>query len=163
MDSHSDEPAGDIKRGINQDSADKTPPTDDGVRILVVDDQSNVRDVFKTILSLKITGCRVDVAVNGAEAVDMFRQIRHDILLMDLHMPVMDGETAFYEIQKLCKNEGIRMPAVIFCTGYSPSEKFTQRVAADPLHCILHKPVTSGDLMAAIQPRLKIINKLPAP
>lgn len=142
-------------QGINQDSAARTPAKDYGVRILVVDDQSTVREVFKTILSLKIAECRVDVAVNGAEAVDVFRQAQHDILLMDLHMPIMDGETAFYEIEKLCKTEGIRMPAVIFCTGYSPSEKFVKRVAANPLHCILHKPVTGDDLMAAIQPRLR--------
>jgi len=122
--------------------------------ILVVDDEKHIRLVFMKILSLTLPGCKVDIAVNGAEAVDAFSEGRHDLLVMDLHMPVKDGFSAFREIQGICEKEHIKMPAVIFCTGYDPPKELTEIVAKTPLHCILQKPVAPEVLSQEIKARL---------
>jgi PAS domain S-box-containing protein len=60
-----------------------------GRRILVVDDNEINRDIISSIL--KDTGAELDEAENGAQAFDRFCQTRYDLVLMDIHMPVMNG------------------------------------------------------------------------
>ena len=121
-------------------------------RILVVDDQ--IRDVLKQVLELELPECKVDVAVNGAEAVEMFRHAHHALLLLDLHMAVMDGEKAFLEVDKFCAEQNWEMPAVVFLTAYDPSHRLQTTIRRLPRHCILTKPVSNEILVEAIRSRL---------
>mgnify|MGYP001564990141 CR=1 FL=1 len=123
-------------------------------RLLIVDDENAIRAVFSRVLSYGLPHCRIDLAVNGAEAVDAFRAIHHGLLLMDLKMPVMDGEEAFCQIRDICEKEGWEMPAVVFCTGYNPSEGIRKIVANSRVHCLLHKPVSNDVLLEALKSRL---------
>ncbi len=123
--------------------------------MLVVDDEQNIRNLFQQLISLGLPGCRVDMAVNGAEAVEQFREVRHGLILMDLHMPVMDGEQAFLAIRALCDEENLEMPSVVFCTGFDPSHKVQNAIAGNPKHCLLRKPVTNDTLLEALKVRLK--------
>ena len=61
------------------------------IRILVVDDHSVVRQGLKMFLSLDPELVVVGEAANGAEAVKSTQQLKPDVVLMDLMMPVMDG------------------------------------------------------------------------
>ena len=61
-------------------------------KVLVVDDDEMNRDMLSRRLKRK--GFDVSIAVNGKEAVDMTRDEKPDIVLMDLSMPVMDGYEA---------------------------------------------------------------------
>ena len=83
-------------------------------RVLIVDDEKGIRDVFLAVVSYGLPDCRVDLAVNGAEAVENFRTAHQDVLVMDLNMPVMNGLDAFAEIRKICDEEKWAMPAVVF-------------------------------------------------
>ena len=123
-------------------------------RILIVDDEQSVRDVFSRVVAFHLPNCRVDLAVNGAEAVSSFRDVHHGIIIMDARMPVMDGEAAFAAIRELCNVENWVMPSVIFCTGFDPSHEVRNIVAANPAHCVLRKPLDSTILMEAIRARL---------
>jgi DNA-binding NarL/FixJ family response regulator len=64
------------------------------VRIVIADDQPDVRaglrDLFSTVADVEIVG----EASNGREAIDVTKALRPDITLMDIRMPVMDGITA---------------------------------------------------------------------
>ena len=60
-----------------------------GLRVLLVDDHPMNRDLGTTVLTL--LGCEVAVAVDGREAVDLTQQSDFDAILMDVHMPVMNG------------------------------------------------------------------------
>jgi PAS domain S-box-containing protein len=67
-------------------------------RVLVVDDNPVNQRVASSLLQR--LGCRVDVAANGQEAVDMLDTIPYDIIFMDCQMPVMDGFEATKEIRR---------------------------------------------------------------
>jgi DNA-binding NarL/FixJ family response regulator len=62
-----------------------------GLRVLVVDDQQIVREGLATILDLLPDVSVVGTAADGAEAVALVARRRPDVVLMDLHMPVLDG------------------------------------------------------------------------
>lgn len=78
------------------------------VRVLIVDDQSLIRDGLKTVLDLE-TNIRVcGVARNGVEAVGMISSLKPEVVLLDIRMPEMDGvqctrviKTDFPEIKVL--------------------------------------------------------------
>jgi DNA-binding NarL/FixJ family response regulator len=65
-----------------------------GLRVLVVDDQQIVREGLATILDLLPDVSVVGTAGDGAEALELVTRRRPDVVLMDLHMPVLDGVEA---------------------------------------------------------------------
>ena len=123
----------------------------DRSRILVVDDSSGIRELFCVILSTALPDRVVDVAENGQVAVTRFGQDHHAVLLMDLNMPVMDGESAYLEICRLCRAQGWSMPAVVFCSGYAPPAMIRELLDSHSHHRLLPKPVSEEDLVAAIK------------
>jgi CheY-like chemotaxis protein len=125
------------------------------MKILIADDEIRVRSLFKMILSSKFPDSIIDLVVNGAEAVDYFQKGNHDILLLDLSMPVKSGCQAFLEIQEICRKENLKVPYVIFCTGLPIPEEL-EEIAADTSHCtILQKPVAYEDLIETFTAVLK--------
>jgi signal transduction histidine kinase len=86
-----------------------------GRKILLVEDNHINILVAKTFL--ENWGAQIDVAENGQEAINQLDTSKHQMVLMDLHMPVMDGYTA---IKKLRAN-GITLP-IVALTASLPSE-----------------------------------------
>jgi CheY-like chemotaxis protein len=72
---------------------------------------------------------------------------------MDIAMPVMTGEEAFWEIVGICQSKKWEVPAVIFCTGFTPPTSIMQAVRENPLHCYLPKPVRTENFSEAIAER----------
>jgi CheY-like chemotaxis protein/HPt (histidine-containing phosphotransfer) domain-containing protein len=77
----------------------KCPSLAAPARILVVDDQDSIRDFTRAMLAK--VGYEVATAINGAEAVAAVRDLPFDLVLMDVHMPVMDGLAAARQIRLL--------------------------------------------------------------
>lgn len=94
------------------------------------------------------------MAVNGAEAVEAYRSVDYDVIVMDLHMPVMNGDEAFREIRRIAADERRPMPAVVFYTAYNPSRELWADIASDPRHCILTKPLRNEQLLQQLRSRL---------
>ena len=67
----------------------------------------------------------------------------------------MDGAEAFLEIKKFCKENKWEMPAVIFCTGYTPPESVREAIEKEQLHCYLPKPVTGDVIVDAVKNRME--------
>src|SRR5437867_10586857 len=68
--------------------------TNTPIRILVVDDHRHVHDIIARVLIGIPDICIVGQAANGAEAVRLCEDVRLDLILMDVVMPVMDGMQA---------------------------------------------------------------------
>jgi len=78
---------------------------------MIVDDSKIIRKVTRRIL--ESLGFSIVEAENGRLALDEFRQHKPTLILLDWHMPVMDG---LEFIKHLRKEEGGQEPVVIFCT-----------------------------------------------
>lgn len=141
--------AEDVEKSVSEEFV---PP--DKKRIMIVDDESAIRKTFKMILSHSIPDCRIDLAGNGAEAVEAFEKGHHALLIMDLHMPVMNGQQAFNEIKKMCENKHWEMPSIVFCTGYAHPDIIKDAVTSNPVHCLLSKPVNNQTLVETVKSRL---------
>ncbi len=84
-------------------------------RVLLAEDNLVNQEVA---LSMLLTmGCTVDVAENGAEAVQYFSQTAYDIVLMDWHMPEMDGAAATERIRQMEQARGNRRTPVVALTA----------------------------------------------
>lgn len=127
-----------------------------GKRVLVVDDEDCIVYLFRTILEMEFSDIEVDVAHNGQQAVESFRTNHHELVLMDLHMPVMDGFSAYSEINELCDSEECNMPPVIFCTGFAPSDRMKSVLDENPCNGYLPKPISAAELIGAIKTSMKI-------
>ncbi|MGR5166624.1 protein-glutamate methylesterase/protein-glutamine glutaminase [Vibrio astriarenae] len=68
------------------------------IKVLVVDDSSFFRRRVSEIINSDPRLEVIDVAVNGREAVDKAKQLKPDVITMDIEMPVMDGITAVKQI-----------------------------------------------------------------
>jgi two-component system, cell cycle sensor histidine kinase and response regulator CckA len=123
-------------------------------RVLIVDDERTILRLFEMILTSAFPEVKIDMANNGAEAVEKFGSGHHGVILMDLHMPVMDGQEAFGRIEKLCKEQHWEMPSVVFCTGFDPSDMARNAVLENPAHCLLSKPVSMQILVETVKSRL---------
>lgn len=107
--------------------------------ILVVDDEDMIRRIAKA--SLEIRGYRVLLAVNGLEAIEKVQKHSDiELVLLDLTMPVMNGEEAVDRIQQI--RPGAR---VVVSTGYSHREA-AARFNRKSVDGFLHKPYTARQL-----------------
>ena len=70
------------------------------IRIVIADDHGVVRQGLRMFLALDDELDVIGEAQNGAEALELARQLRPDVVLMDLLMPVMDGITAIGAIRR---------------------------------------------------------------
>ncbi|MXV16014.1 ATP-binding protein [Hufsiella ginkgonis] len=109
-----------------------------GVCILLVED--NPMNVLVAQSFLKKWGAATDVAQNGREALDKLDTDRHKLVLMDLHMPLMDG----YEASKRMRASGVTIP-IIALTANLPNE-IEQEVTATGINDIVVKPFLPDEL-----------------
>jgi YesN/AraC family two-component response regulator len=72
------------------------------MKVIICDDQDIVRDGLELLLKLENDIQIVGVASDGVEAVEMVKQKKPDMVLMDLKMPIMNGVDATREIKTSC-------------------------------------------------------------
>ncbi|MCF4121097.1 response regulator [Antribacter sp. KLBMP9083] len=82
-------------------------------RILVVDDDDTIREVVRTGLEV-VAGWEVQVASNGAEAIDLCRADPPDAVILDVMMPTMDGPTT---VARLLGDPRTRYVPVVLLTA----------------------------------------------
>ncbi len=69
------------------------------VRLLIVDDEKNIREVVREYASLN--GYESDEAENGLEAVELVKANRYDCVILDIMMPILDGFSACKQIRQI--------------------------------------------------------------
>jgi CheY-like chemotaxis protein len=105
-----------------------------GKQILLVDDNQEVRDTLRLMLSED--SHTVVEANNGAEALMLFRRSRFDLVMIDFEMPFVRGDELAAKIRQMTPSQRILM-----ITG------FARKVGPqNPVDAILHKPFAPGSL-----------------
>ena len=103
-----------------------SPEISDRPRILIVEDQSNNRLLLRKIL--QPLDLSIQEAVNGEEALSLWRSWQPHIILMDMRMPVLDGYQATQQI-KSESSSGFPVPVIIAVTSSVIEEERSQILA----------------------------------
>jgi DNA-binding NarL/FixJ family response regulator len=94
------------------------PPITRSIRVLLVDDRTEIREALSELLQdqgITIAG----LASDGPQAVDAARDLRPDVVLMDLHLPTMSG----LEATRRMRATDPRIPVVLLTAYDDPSMK----------------------------------------
>jgi signal transduction histidine kinase/DNA-binding response OmpR family regulator len=116
------------------------------VRVLVAEDNAVNRLLVKRMFEK--LGCRIDLAGNGREAVDMASQLRYDIIFMDCFMPELDGYSASRELRELEQTE--RRVPIVALTANAMADDRSKCIAAG-MDDYLSKPVSIDDLRKTLE------------
>jgi len=117
-----------------------------GKRVLVVDDNPSAREILATMA--RNFGLEVEVARDGAQALEMAAAGSFDVVLMDWKMPVLDGVAT---VKRMQEHHPSKLPAVIMVTAYGREEALSSaQQAGAELRTVLTKPVTPSSLLEAI-------------
>jgi PAS domain S-box-containing protein len=118
--------------------------------VLIVDDNMVNRQVAGEIL--KKSGCRVDLAVNGQDAINKAAKNDYQIIFMDIQMPDMDGITATKKIKALGKKN---LAPIVAMTAYSMKEDKERFIQAG-LDDYVSKPIKAQALLSKVRELLKL-------
>lgn len=114
----------------------------EGARVLVADDDEDLRNLHAAILELG--GYEVSVAANGADALEQLSAAQFNLLLTDRQMPVLDGESLVVSM----RSAGINIPVVMLSGSFS-HRPLRQRVATE-VAIGLPKPTLAAAVLAAV-------------
>ena len=114
-----------------------------GRTVLVVEDYPTNREIARH--HLLASGCRVSLADNGKSALERFQDVPVDVVLMDLHMPEMDG----LEATRLIRAFDESVPIIGMTADVLPSRQLECRKAG--MNDILTKPLRRKDLLETIE------------
>jgi DNA-binding NarL/FixJ family response regulator len=117
------------------------------IRVLLADDQALIRAGFRVLLDSADGMEVVGEAVNGAEAVDMARQQRADVVLMDIRMPVLDGLEA---TRRIAADDDLAGVKVIILTTFESEEYIYQAIRAGASGFLV-KDSEPADLIQAVR------------
>jgi NarL family two-component system response regulator LiaR len=139
------------------------------IRILVVDDESVVRDGVVAILSFQTDMKVVGEAEDGLKALELAKQTKPDVVLLDMHMPKLNGLEAIPKLKEVSPKSRI-----LVLTSFAESDRVYQTIKAGALGFLL-KDATRVQLLqairdvangqASIQPSIamKVINEIDHP
>ena len=116
--------------------------------MLLVEDSADNQLLIRSYL--KSTSHRLDIADNGAVAVEKFKNGHYDLILMDMQMPVMDGLTATKAIRRWERDHDLPATHIIALTALALKEEAVKIFEAG---CNTHmtKPVKKTTLIELLQ------------
>jgi YesN/AraC family two-component response regulator len=130
-------------------------------RILIVDDERDVRDSIKSVLDL--AGYTVRTAENAADALDQLERTPIDVVITDIFMPKMNGVQAIESIRRafpLVRIVAISGGGNFGVAAYKPTAIITNAYLASAekagAHLMLTKPFEADDLIEAIEKLLGV-------
>jgi signal transduction histidine kinase/ActR/RegA family two-component response regulator len=132
----------------NDAAAESTPPLDvrlDGVRVLVVDDEEDTRDLIGR--ALEDRGARISLAGNSHDAIEILEQNEIDVLLADIAMPDEDGYSLIRRIRSAASPLSSIPAAAV--TAHAKDDERTRALAAG-FHVHMAKPVEPSEIVRMV-------------
>lgn len=114
-----------------------------GVRVLVADDHRANRDLTRMLLEQ--FEAEVTEAIDGAQAVALASETSFDVILMDLHMPGLDGKGA---LQRIRGEDGLNQGSPIF--AFTADDTDTVNCGAGGFDGVIGKPIIPAEMVAAL-------------
>ena len=105
-------------------------------RIVAIDDEAEFVDVIKNYFELR--GYDITIAVRGTKGIEIVKEKKPDVVLMDLKMPGIDGDEVLTLLKSLDPS-----PKVIFVTAYDDGGKTKARLLKMGAYAYFDKPVPS--------------------
>ncbi len=122
----------------------------EGVRILIAEDDQVNQLVVKNVL--KLAGLGATIVANGQEALDVLQKENYDIVLMDIHMPVLDGIEATKRIHAQARFA--KVPIIAMTAGVTQVER--ERCLAAGMCDFIPKPFESTALLESLVRNLRV-------
>lgn len=113
-------------------------------RILMVEDNLINQKISKVILEK--SGCKLDVANNGKEGLEKYKENPYDLILMDIQMPVMDGLEATRKIRQFEKKQGERHAFIVALTA-NAMESDREKAKESGMNGFIAKPFNPKELL----------------
>jgi CheY-like chemotaxis protein len=107
-------------------------------RVLVVDDDQEVRKLLSTALSRR--SLLVDEAADGRGAIELLREHSYSVVLLDLLMPDVSG----FEVLDAIDTKVVNVPIVLVVSGAEP--RVIQRLNANKIHGVVRKPFDPNEV-----------------
>jgi CheY-like chemotaxis protein len=117
-----------------------------GVRVLVVDDDDDTREILATVLEME--GAVVIDSPSAAQAFETLQRERPDVLLTDLSMPTHDGFWLIEQVRALPAAHGGATPAAALTGRVTPEDQAAVLQAGFQFH--VAKPAHIGDLVSIV-------------
>ncbi len=117
-----------------------------GVKVLVVDDDADARDLVRRLL--EAGGAKVSIAASAAEAVEVLQRERPDVLVSDIGMPGEDGYSLMKRVRALTADAGGKTPAIAL-TAYARTEDRMNSLRAGFQYHVA-KPLEPLELMVVV-------------
>jgi len=128
-------------------TAPASPAATAPIKVLLADDEGLVRSGFKVLLDVEDDITVVGEATNGAEAVELARATRPDVVLMDIRMPKLDGMQATTQITKM---RGLERVRILILTTYDTDAYVFEALQAGASGFLL-KDAGPAELLHAIR------------
>lgn len=119
--------------------------TDRKIRVIIADDHKMVRAGIAALLGTEPDICVVGQAENGREAVAQAIELKPDVVIMDLLMPIMDGVEATEELHRRMPNIGI-----LILTTYGSSDGIAHALSTGATGALM-KSADNADLTIAVR------------
>jgi CheY-like chemotaxis protein len=117
-----------------------------GVRVLVVDDQADARDLLKAVLER--CGAEVALAASAGEALELVRSLRPDVVLSDIEMPKESGYDFLRQLRALPAESGGQTPAAALTAYATAQDRMKVLRAGFQMH--VPKPIQPAELATVV-------------
>jgi signal transduction histidine kinase/CheY-like chemotaxis protein len=130
-----------------EEESGSMPASLSGIRVLVVDDEPDARDLIRS--ALRTLGAEVAAAQSVPEALDAIRSSPPHVILTDIAMPHEDGYDLLRQARAIAASDGASIPAAAISAYAGEHERARALEAGFALH--LAKPVTVTELARAVR------------
>ena len=120
-------------------------------KLLIIDDEDDFCNLVKK--NIEQTGeFQVHIATNGEDGIRLAKEIKPNLILLDIVMPGMDGGDVLSVIRK---DKSIEDIPIVFLTAIVREEEISSQISFTTGYSVLAKTVTVGELLACIKKNVR--------